>query len=70
MRNRTMSAMTDTNFDDPHESCRREIDRAYAAGADRTRIKQVIKQRPDGNYDVLQVLRVDMFQDGLRIVVR
>ena len=55
---------------DPHEACRREINRAYAAAADRTRIQQVIKQRPDGNYDVLEVLRVDMFQDGLRIVVR
>ena len=55
---------------DLHESCKREISRAYAAAADRTRVAQVIKKRPDGNYDVLEVERVDMFQDGLRIVVR
>ena len=38
---------------DPHEFCRREINKAYAAAADRTRIQQVIKQRPDGKVMVV-----------------
>lgn len=54
---------------DPHESCRREISRAYEAAANKHRIQQVLQQDEFGNYHVLQILRVDTFQDGLRIIV-
>lgn len=63
---------------DEHQTCRDEIEfwreRAKDAGA--KRIQQVVLQTTDGvgttatnRLTVLKILRVDAFQDGLRILV-
>ena len=54
---------------DPHESCRLALQDAYAAAAKQAAIRQVVLRQADGTLVVLSILQVDMFQDGLRILV-
>ena len=54
----------------PHEFCRRALARAYETAADRTRIHQILRQLPNGQHEVLTLVRVDAFENGLRIVVQ
>jgi hypothetical protein len=55
---------------DEHAGCRAEIARILDKTADRARIKQVVQRLPnDRGHVVLNVIRVDAFEDGLRVLV-
>lgn len=61
---------------DPHAPCKREIAYWQQEHADKQRIKEVVLETAEGvhsigkRYQVLQIIRVDAFKDGLRILVR
>ena len=54
---------------DEHEPCKREIEHWRAQVGKGCVIKEVI-QETEGGFRVLQVIRVDTFLDGMRVVVR
>lgn len=60
---------------DQHVACREEIEYWRKEHAEKDRVKQVVVQIDDPSdhttsYKVLQIVRVDAFKDGLRVLVR
>ena len=54
---------------DEHDSCKREIAHWQAVVVRGCAIKEII-QETEGGFKVLQIVRVDPFLDGIRVVVR
>jgi hypothetical protein len=57
-------------MNDEHASCREHIARAYRSCEEKCQIKEILLVLHNGDCKVLQVVRIDSFEDGLRIVVR
>lgn len=60
---------------DPHEACKAEVEYWRKERAEKDRIKQVVMEvhdpsDPTTSHKVLQIVRVDAFKDGLRVLVR
>ena len=52
-----------------HEPCRQALYRAYTKMAEWVRIKEIIMQDDQGKHQYLNVVRIDAFEDGLRVLV-
>ena len=67
-------SLSGVNYD-AHAPCRQAMERQRSRMAESLRIREVVLQvdtgfSDDKAYKVLQILRVDPFEDGLRILVR